>query len=68
MILAYAQPNSGATILQVVASDGYSAVFPLSAVLSNSSIILIIDNGLRLVAKNWPGGYWVEKVSSLVVS
>jgi ABC-type thiamin/hydroxymethylpyrimidine transport system permease subunit len=68
VILAYAQPNSGATTLQVVASDGYSAVFPLSAVLGNSSIILIIDNGLRLVAKNWPGGYWVEKVSSLVVS
>jgi energy-coupling factor transport system substrate-specific component len=68
VIIAAAQPNSEATTLQVLASDGYSAVFPLSAVMSNSSIILIMENGLRLVAKNWPGSYWVEKVTSLVVS
>jgi len=68
VIIAVAQPNSEATTLQVFASDGYSVVFPLSAVMGNSSIILIIENGLRLVAKNWPGGYWVEKVSTLVIS
>jgi ABC-type thiamin/hydroxymethylpyrimidine transport system permease subunit len=68
VIIAAAQPNGGATVIQVLASDGYSVVFPLSDVLANSSIILIIDNGLRIVAKNWPGSYWVEKVSALVVS
>jgi energy-coupling factor transport system substrate-specific component len=68
VVIAAAQPNSEATVVQVLASDGYSAIFPLDAVLANSSIILIIENGLRIVAKNWPGGYWVEKVSTLVVS
>jgi energy-coupling factor transport system substrate-specific component len=68
VIIAAAQPSSAAISVQVFASDGYSAVFPLGDVLANSSIILILDSGLRIVAKNWHGSYWVEKVSALVVS
>jgi len=67
IILAYALPSQNATTVLVIASDGYSAVFSLSAILSDSEIIIIIDNGFRLIAKNYPGSFWVEKVSSLVV-
>jgi energy-coupling factor transport system substrate-specific component len=68
VVLAYASPTSGATTLRVLASDGYSVLFPLSDVLANPEIILVIENGLRLVAKNWSGAYWVEKVTTLVIS
>jgi ABC-type thiamin/hydroxymethylpyrimidine transport system permease subunit len=68
VILADAQPLESATTLQVIASDGYSATFSLEEVLSDNEIILIIEDGLRLVAKNYPGWYWVEKVVSLVIS
>jgi ABC-type thiamin/hydroxymethylpyrimidine transport system permease subunit len=68
IILADAQPLESATTLQVVASDGYSATFSLDDVLNNHEIILIIENGLRLVAKNYPGWYWVEKVASLIIT
>lgn len=68
IILADAQPLESATTLQVIASDGYSATFSLEEVLSDHEIIFIIEDGLRLVAKNYPGWYWVEKVVSLVIS
>jgi energy-coupling factor transport system substrate-specific component len=68
VILAQAQPLNAATTLQVIASDGYYAVFQLNEVLNNSEVILIIGNGLRLVAKDFPGEYWVQKVTSLVIS
>jgi len=68
VILAQAQPLNSAAILQVIASDGHSAFFQLNEVINNSEIILIIDNGLRLVAKDFPGEYWVQKVTSLVIS
>lgn len=68
IILADAQPLESATTLQIIASDGYSATFSLEEVLSDNEIILIIEDGLRLVAKNYPGWYWVEKVVSLVIS
>ncbi len=68
LILADAQPLSSATTLQVIASDGYSVFFSLESVSSDDEIILIIEDGLRLVAKNYPGSYWVEKVVSLVIT
>jgi energy-coupling factor transport system substrate-specific component len=68
VILTQAQPLNSATTLQVIASDGYRVVLQLNAVLNNSEIILVIDNGLRLVAKDFPGEYWVQKVISLVIS
>jgi ABC-type thiamin/hydroxymethylpyrimidine transport system permease subunit len=67
IILAYAQPSSGATKVVVFASDGYSATFYLSAAINDHEIILTIDDGFRLIAKNYPGSFWVEKVTSLVV-
>ncbi|MFX1319839.1 MAG: ECF transporter S component [Promethearchaeota archaeon] len=67
VILADAQPATSATTLQVISYDGYRATFNLTAVLSDSEIILVIDDGLRLVAKNYPGWFWVQKVVSFVI-
>jgi energy-coupling factor transport system substrate-specific component len=68
VILADAQPAASATTLQVISSDGYSATFNLNEVLSDPEIILAIDDGLRLVAKNYPGWFWVQKVVSIVIT
>ncbi|MFW9831315.1 MAG: ECF transporter S component, partial [Candidatus Thorarchaeota archaeon] len=68
LILAVAQPLGSATTLQVVSSDGYTATFVLLDLFSDSEVILIIEDGLRLVAKNYPGWYWVQKVVSLVIT
>jgi energy-coupling factor transport system substrate-specific component len=68
VIMSSAQPIDGASILLVRASDGYSVTFSLIDVLSDSEIILIVDNGLRIVAKHYSGEFWVRKVTSLVVS
>ncbi len=67
VILADAQPVTSATTLQVISADGYRAAFNLTTVLSDCEIILVIDDGLRLVAKNYPGWFWVQKVVSLVI-
>ncbi|MFX1510348.1 MAG: ECF transporter S component [Promethearchaeota archaeon] len=68
LILADAQPYNSSNTLQVLASDGYSATFSLDDILNDEEIILVVEDGLRLVAKNFPGWYWVEKVVSLVIS
>ena len=68
LILSEAQPLGSANLLQVIASDGYSVSLTLSEVLSDSDIILVVDDGLRLIAKNYPGEYWVQKVVSLVIT
>lgn len=68
VILTEAQPLAFATTLQVLSSDGYGAPFLIDEVLADSEIILVVDNGLRLVAKNYHGSYWVQKVVSLVIT
>ncbi len=68
LIVEAAQPFNSTTQLLVLASDGYSATFDLQDVLLDSTIILIIDNGLRVIAKSYPGEYWVQQVVSLVIT
>ncbi len=68
IILTYAQPSDDASTLLVLASDGYSATFSLLDILGDTDIIIIVDNGLRIVAKYHTGEFWVRKVSSLVIS
>jgi energy-coupling factor transport system substrate-specific component len=68
VIIEFANPMNSATTLQVIASDGYSAIFTLNSIQNDNGLILTIDGGLRLVAAGYPGEYWVEKVVSLVIS
>ncbi len=68
-ILADARPKEGATNLTVSATDGYSQTFELSNVTANDNLILIDQNGtVRLVAKGYVGGMWVEMVNKLEVT
>lgn len=68
IILEQAQPLEGAAAVQVMASDGYSADFSLSAVLQDEKMLLIQeDDMLRLIAGDYDGGYWVKQVTRIVV-
>jgi DMSO/TMAO reductase YedYZ molybdopterin-dependent catalytic subunit len=69
VVLADAGLMSGATSLTVSASDGYSQIFDLSNVTASDDLILINQNDtVRLVAKGYAGGMWVEMVTDLEVS
>jgi energy-coupling factor transport system substrate-specific component len=67
-ILGDVHPLDSATTLLVISSDGYSATFSLEEVQSDNEIILVMEDGLRLVAKNYPGWFWVQKVVSIVIT
>lgn len=67
-ILERANPDDEAVQLKVIASDGYEVAFDLKEVMQDDAIILIIDeDSYQVVAANYDGGYWVKKVSRLVV-
>ena len=68
VILSDANPTESATTLKVLSSDGYSAIFDLGDVWGDSEIILVNEDGLRLIAKNYPGWFWVQKVISIVIT
>jgi ABC-type thiamin/hydroxymethylpyrimidine transport system permease subunit len=60
--------KDGSSVLSVVASDGYKVDFDIKEVLSDDQMIIIEeDDTLRLIAGKYEGGYWVQKVSRLVV-
>jgi ABC-type thiamin/hydroxymethylpyrimidine transport system permease subunit len=67
-ILGEAVPKPGSETVTVVASDGYEVDFDLAKVMDDDRM-LVIEEGdtLRLVAGDYEGGYWVQKVSKLVV-
>lgn len=69
VVLSDAGVKSGATNVTVKASDGYTQTFDLANVTSNDNVILINENEtVRVVAKGYAGGMWVEQVTDLDVS
>ncbi|NYT11210.1 MAG: sulfite oxidase [Methanomassiliicoccales archaeon] len=69
IILERANPNSGASNIKVIASDGYEARFDYTDVMEDVNLILIQEDGrLRLIAGEYEGQYWVKKVSEIRVS
>jgi DMSO/TMAO reductase YedYZ molybdopterin-dependent catalytic subunit len=67
-VLSDAGVKSGATKVTVSATDGYKQTFDLSNVTANDNVILINENDtVRLVAKGYAGGMWVEQVIKLDV-
>ncbi|GAF98545.1 unnamed protein product, partial [marine sediment metagenome] len=67
-ILDRAQPKDDATILRVIAEDGYEARFELASVLNDETLVLSLDDGrLRLIAAAYDGAHWVRRVTSLVI-
>lgn len=68
-VLADAGVKAGATNVTIRATDGYAQVFELANVTAADDVILIDDNStVRVVAKGYPGGMWVELVAELDVS
>lgn len=69
VVLADAGVKAGAKNVTVAASDGYAQAFELANVTANDNVILINENEtVRLVAKGYAGGMWVEMVTSLDVA
>jgi DMSO/TMAO reductase YedYZ molybdopterin-dependent catalytic subunit len=69
VILSDAGVKAGATNVTVSASDGYSQKFELANVTAGDDMILINENEtVRLVAKGYAGGMWVEMVTTLDVT
>lgn len=67
-IVVRAAPESTATTLRVIASDGYEIELEWETVLSDEELLLTLDGGsVRLVAAAYDGAYWVQKVRRIVV-
>lgn len=67
-ILKEAGPLPDASVVKVIATDGYEVSFELQDVLNDDKMILIQEEDtLRLVAGNYEGGYWVRMVSKIKV-
>lgn len=71
IILQDARPLSEAKELKVIATDGYEVTFDLAKVMNDDKMLLTENKGkettLRLIAANYEGGYWAQKVSRLVL-
>ncbi|HEY3421940.1 MAG TPA: molybdopterin-dependent oxidoreductase [Methanocellaceae archaeon] len=69
LILSDAGAKDGSTNVTISASDGYVQTFDYANVTSSDNLILINQNDtVRLVAKGYVGGYWVEQVKAIEVS
>jgi DMSO/TMAO reductase YedYZ molybdopterin-dependent catalytic subunit len=69
LILSDAGAKDGSTNVTISASDGYAQTFDYANVTSSDNLILINQNDtVRLVAKGYAGGYWVEQVKAIEVS
>ncbi len=59
-------PIEGATKIEVVGTDGYSAVFNLSKIMKDDDVIITFNEGkYRIVAAGYDGAYWVEDVNEI---
>ena len=67
-ILVAADVQQDATGLRVVARDGYTALFDLATVMSDSRFLLAeAEDGLWLIAGDYDGSLWVKMVTRLEV-
>lgn len=67
-ILAKASPQSGASMLSVLARDGYVVDLSLDVVLNDTHLLLSkADDGLWLIAGNYEGSMWVRQVTTVRV-
>ncbi len=68
IIIAEAQPISEIYIAKVIASDGYYVTFNSTDIQRDLSLILIMDStGLRVIAGNFHGSYWINNVDNIEI-
>lgn len=66
IIIEAALPISEIYLVRVSASDGYFIEFNSTEIQKDPSIILTMEStGLRLIAGNFHGSYWVQKVNNI---
>ncbi|MFX0209550.1 MAG: ECF transporter S component [Candidatus Hodarchaeota archaeon] len=67
-IVERAQPKTDNFIVQLSASDGYQVEFSGEEIDQDRSIIVTsTEIGLRIVAKNFHGSFWIEKVKRIEI-
>ncbi|MFX1515890.1 MAG: ECF transporter S component [Promethearchaeota archaeon] len=63
ILIENAKPKSETYAIKVTASDGYFIEFDSTEIKNNPNVILTIDStGLRLIARDFHGSYWIKKV------
>jgi len=68
VIIARGQPIYELYTVKITASDGYFTYFNSTVIQTDSSLILeTIDSGLRIVAGNFHGSFWVQKVAQIEI-
>ncbi|MFX1284659.1 MAG: ECF transporter S component [Promethearchaeota archaeon] len=67
-IVERAQPKTEHFIVQLSASDGYQVEFSGEEIDNDRAIIMTsTEIGLRIVAKNFHGSFWIEKVKHIEI-
>jgi len=67
-VIAPARPTGSASIVRVIADDGYEARFELAAVLGDAGLLLSLDEArVRLIAAEQDGSLWVRRVTRVVL-
>lgn len=68
IIIETADPTSDFYIVIILASDGYQVEFNSTEIQNDKSLIITMEaNGLRLVANNFHGSYWIQKVNRIEI-
>ena len=68
VLLRRAVPEAEASSVRVIASDGYEASFALDDIAARDDILLVLEEeGLRLIAPGYDGAVWVRRVTRVVV-
>ncbi|UCE14813.1 MAG: ECF transporter S component [Candidatus Heimdallarchaeota archaeon] len=69
LVINTAQPKSENYVVKVIASDGYFQEFTSIEILNDPTIILTSsENGIRIVAGNYHGSYWVKMIRNIEIS
>jgi energy-coupling factor transport system substrate-specific component len=67
-IIGRATPGDEASVLRVIASDGYEIELQWQDVQLDDELLLTLEDGtVRLVAAAYDGSYWVQRVRRIVV-
>lgn len=67
-VLGAADPRPGVSEVRVIAADGYEIVLQWGDVLGDDRLLLSPEgDSIRLVAADYDGAYWVQKVRRLVL-
>ncbi len=68
VVITKGQPITEVYNVKISASDGYYVFFNSTAINTDISIILVTnENGLRIVAGNYHGSFWIQKVNRIEV-